>query len=78
MSLTDFATMITKEYIVPESKNDIDRVSAVLMGGHSRLGKHSPLYALDPGLLAMIIKDAEMLPCPTVQAAMKRLGVVFG
>jgi hypothetical protein len=78
MSLTDFATMITKQYIVPESKNNINRVSAVLMSGHSRLGKHSPLHALDPGLLAMIIQDTEMLPGPTVQAAMERLGVVFG
>jgi hypothetical protein len=75
MSLTDFATMITKQYIVPESKNDIDRVSAVLMGGHSRLGKHSPLHALGPDPLAMIIKYAET--GPTVQAAMERLGVSF-
>jgi len=75
MSLTDFATMITKQYIVPQSKNDINRVSAVLMAEHSRLGKHSPLHALGPDPLAMIIKYAET--GPTVQAAMERLGVSF-
>jgi hypothetical protein len=75
--LTSFATILTKQFIVPDFRDQIDKVSAVLMARQLRLGQNSPLYSLDHNLLDVIIAFTGMLPSLTVQAAMEMLNVVL-
>ena len=75
--LTSFATILTKQFIVPDFRDKIDKVSAVLMARQRRLGQNSPLYNLDDDILDIIIAFTGMLPDLTVQAAMEMLDVVL-
>jgi hypothetical protein len=75
--LTSFATILTKQFIIPDFRDKIDKVSAVLMGRQRRLGQNSPLYNLDDDILDIIIAFTGMLPDLTVQAAMEMLDVVL-
>jgi hypothetical protein len=75
--LTSFATILAKQFIVPDFRDQIDKVSGVLMARQRRLGRNSPLYNLDDDILEIIIGFTGMLPDLTVQAAMEMLDVVL-
>ena len=60
MDLTDLGSMIALHHVLPKQKEDtgvdvLGQVSAVLMGTHARLGRASPLYSLDEGIMRMIV-----------------------